>query len=497
MRNLKSADTPTANDIGLVGAGATASNASLPAAAASVPGADPTWSASVAAQIEREEYRVSPSDGGLQAPNRAHNLRTHFRAGGIEVSPRLPGEGDAAAPWQLTWRTKHWGRPSAPRDLTPQEVEPRLENDRVTYSYDGIDEWYENRKEGLEQGFTIHARPAGFGPLLVAGEFGGGLRPQLAAADGAPAQSPALHDRATAIDLLDENDARALRYGGLHVWDANGRDLPSHFALEGTEVAIVVEDAGATYPITIDPLMTSPAWTAESDQAGAVFGWSVATAGDVNGDGFSDVIVGAWGYSNGQSAEGRAYVYLGFANGPSLTPHWTAESNQAQALFGYSVAAAGDVNGDGFDDVIVGASRYDTGGVDGGRAYVYHGSASGLSPTANWTAESNQAGAEFATKVSTAGDVNGDGFADVIIGAPFFDGGQSNEGRVFVYHGSLSGLNPSPNWIVESDLVGVQFGAAVATAGDVNGDGFADVIIGGHLSKKLGRTLLSRRWWIP
>jgi hypothetical protein len=75
------------------------------------------------------------------------------------------------------------------------------------------------------------------------------------------------------------------------------------------------------------------------------------------------------------------------------------------------------VNGDGYADVIVGAPYYDNGETDEGRAYVYHGSSSGLSATANWTAESNQASAYFGYSVSTAGDVNGDGYADVIVGA--------------------------------------------------------------------------------
>src|SRR6266568_780792 len=89
----------------------------------------------------------------------------------------------------------------------------------------------------------------------------------------------------------------------------------------------------------------SSSWTAESNQASAELGLSVATAGDVNHDGFSDVIVGAPFYDNGQTDEGRAFVYLGSASGLATTPAWTAESDQASALFGFSVATAGDVNG--------------------------------------------------------------------------------------------------------------------------------------------------------
>jgi hypothetical protein len=231
----------------------------------------------------------------------------------------------------------------------------------------------------------------------------------------------------------------------------------------------------------IDAVPTGSPWKAESDQAFALLGRSVGTAGDVNGDGFDDVIMGADFYDNGQSEEGRAYVYHGSALGLSARADWTAESNQFGALFGYSVGTAGDVNGDGFDDVIVGALSYDNGQADEGGAFVYYGSATGLSGTANWTAEGNQAGAVFGSAVSAAGDVNGDGYGDVIVGAGNFDNGQTDEGRAFVYHGSASGLSTTPDWTAESDQVSAWFGISVGTARDVNGDGFDDVIVGAQL----------------
>jgi hypothetical protein len=173
------------------------------------------------------------------------------------------------------------------------------------------------------------------------------------------------------------------------------------------------------------------------------------------------------------------FVYHGSATGLSTTPSWTAESNQAGAQFGYSVSSAGDVNGDGFSDVIVGAPEFDSPEANEGRVFVYHGSATGLSTTPSWTAESNQAGARFGWSVSSAGDVNGDGFSDVIVGAPEFDSPELNEGRVFVYHGSATGLSTTPSWTAESNQAGARFGYSVSSAGDVNGDGFSDVIVGG------------------
>ena len=193
----------------------------------------------------------------------------------------------------------------------------------------------------------------------------------------------------------------------------------------------------------------------------------------MNGDGYSDFLIGSVLYSNGEFKEGRAYVHLGSASGLSLTPAWIGESNQVGAEFGMEVSTAGDVNGDGFSDIIVGAWRYDNGQTDEGRAFVYHGSASGLSVPISWTADGDQSTGQFGISVSSAGDVNGDGYSDVIIGANCYDNGQTDEGRAYVYLGSSAGLLASPSWIAESDQAFSFYGSRVSTAGDVNGDGWA------------------------
>ncbi|MBN2098473.1 MAG: FG-GAP repeat protein, partial [Dehalococcoidia bacterium] len=184
-------------------------------------------------------------------------------------------------------------------------------------------------------------------------------------------------------------------------------------------------------------------WTAESDQASAYFGRSVASAGDVNGDGYDDVIVGAYLFDNGQTDEGRAFVYHGSASGLSTSPDWTAESDMARSYFGYCVGTAGDVNGDGYDDVIISAPRYGASFYEG-RVYVYLGSAAGLGSSPSWTVDGTETLGEFGSSVGSAGDVNGDGYADVIVGAYLYDNGESNEGRAFVYCGSASGLSTTP-----------------------------------------------------
>ena len=85
----------------------------------------------------------------------------------------------------------------------------------------------------------------------------------------------------------------------------------------------------------------------------------MGTAGDVNGDGYADIVIGASNYANGQTAEGIVHIYHGSPSGPSVAPSWSRESNHAGAALGISVSTAGDVNGDGYADVIMGAYLHD------------------------------------------------------------------------------------------------------------------------------------------
>jgi hypothetical protein len=207
----------------------------------------------------------------------------------------------------------------------------------------------------------------------------------------------------------------------------------------------------------------------------------VGTAGDVNDDGHDDVIVGALFYDHGQTDEGMAFVYHGTAVGDGLSPSsdWSRDSNEEDAQFGYAVGTAGDVNGDGYLDVIVGASYWDNGENIEGGAWVYHGSVDGLSLTSGWHTELDEFGAQYGYSVATAGDVNGDGYADIVVGAPHWgEGDQVYEGSAWVYYGSADGLPTYSDWHDESNQAWATFGHAVATAGDVNGDGYADVLVG-------------------
>ena len=249
-----------------------------------------------------------------------------------------------------------------------------------------------------------------------------------------------------------------------------------------------------------------PVWSNSGGSNTEFFGWSVSSAGDVNADGYSDVIVGSPLYDNGQTDEGRVLVYYGSSAGLPTTPSWSYESNSAGANLGISVASAGDLNGDGYGDIIVGAHEISANLFShNGAAFVWYGSSAGLPNAAPaWAAYGGKNDAHFGSSVAGAGDVNGDGYADVVIGAPNDSLTQTGEGAAYAWYGSAGGLVAGPaNWSAHSNQAGAEMGNAVSGAGDVNGDGFSDVIVGAPLFDEsisgttyadAGRAFLYRGW---
>ena len=246
-------------------------------------------------------------------------------------------------------------------------------------------------------------------------------------------------------------------------------------------------DMGSVYGyqgIQMNDLGNTPFWSYESDKINANMGYSVASAGDVNGDGYSDFIVGAPGYESGGAEKGAVFVWYGGIG--SSFPSWSWPGPHAYSQYGYSVASAGDVNGDGYSDVIIGVPSATNEQDTEGMVHVWYGSSSGL-PTLvfnpSWMAESNLAGARFGTSVSSAGDVNGDGYSDIIVGAPNYTNGNTDEGAVFVWYGGPDGLGPSGNptnadWQYEGNMNNLMLGGSVSSAGDPKKTGYSGVISG-------------------
>ncbi len=241
------------------------------------------------------------------------------------------------------------------------------------------------------------------------------------------------------------------------------------------------------------------------DTAYAGSGMPVSSAGDINGDGFDDVILGS---PFDAFSSGSSYVVFGRASGFDASMNLSSLNGsdgfrldgEASDRSGVSVSGAGDVNGDGFDDVIVGASEADHNGDRSGSSYVVFGKASGFDASMNLSSLNGNNGFrldgvakdDFSGElVSGAGDVNGDGFDDVIVSATGADPNGDNSGSSYVVFGRASGfaaqmdlssLDGGNGFRLDGAVRGDGSGISVSGAGDVNGDGYNDVIIGAAVS---------------
>ncbi|MCB9762226.1 MAG: FG-GAP repeat protein [Alphaproteobacteria bacterium] len=223
----------------------------------------------------------------------------------------------------------------------------------------------------------------------------------------------------------------------------------------------------------------------DGEAAGDWAGRALAGVGDVNNDGVDDIMVGAFKESgHGMTEAGAAYLILGpITSGGSLgDADATLIGEGAGDWAGHQVAAAGDVNSDGYDDLLIGASHEGTNGVEAGAAYLVLGPVSGNMNLAAADAKfvGVAPGDLAGTSIANAGDVDGDGQVDLLIAAPGESSSFSRAGAVYLL------TNPMANSALSSAtsmFTGVaaddETGVSVAGGGDVDGDGFADVIIGG------------------
>ena len=279
---------------------------------------------------------------------------------------------------------------------------------------------------------------------------------------------------------------------------ASGAD-PGNNSSAGSSYVVFGSSSGLPNPLTLSSLNGSNGFRINGIAAGDGSGRSVSAAGDINGDGINDIIIGAtFAAPNDNSSAGSSYVVFGsdnvFNNTLELSSldgsnGFTINGVAANDQSGISVSAAGDVNGDGIDDVIIGAYGTDVGGSNTGSGVVVFGSDNGFSSSIDlsdingnngFTINGVDTGDRLGDSVSAAGDINGDGTDDVIIGAKLANSSYVVFGSDISLPSSLnlSNLNGQNGFMLNGVAANDQSGISVSTAGDLNGDGIDDLIIG-------------------
>jgi hypothetical protein len=433
------------------------------------PGAE--WWKEVRNRLAESEYEASwvagspTGPGGLQAPNRFQGFRTWFSEGGIRVVPRLERDGS----WFLAIATERFGRTNALGPTLPAEV--AFEGGRVVLRRGELVESWENGKGGLRMTLRFAAPPreADSGPIELTWRLSGDLRSRIG-------------DDERSVEWSPSSGGRALALSGIVARDGAGRSLPVRIegrVLPGSSgLTLVVDDRGSAGPIEIEGLLSGAAWSLDGEQDSMLLGASVFSAGDVDNDGYSDVIVGAPGYGPSLAGQGGAFVFRGSASGLSTTASWSRLGAAAGDNLGSAVATAGDVNNDGYADVVVGACAcIGRSPAGAGRAEIFLGGSGGLSATPFRTLDATTTDEAMGASVGTAGDVNGDGYSDVVVGSPDFSNGETGEGRVRLWHGGAS-MSTTPAWSFEANVPASRLGGSVGTAGDLNGDGYSDMVVG-------------------
>jgi len=447
-----------------------------PLARAEVPeGLSPTDWQSIRAAYEAGQHAFAPTETGWTARNPGQRWTTEFDGRGFLATP---DEGDWT--WGLELISYGTGEARIPVSGTPSVA---AEGQRLAYRWDDkLEEWWINDRRGLEHGYIVAERPSTGGasdaPLTFRLGTRGGLVPRI---------SPDARDL-----IFEDAEGRAmLNYAGLKVWDAEGRILASRFEEdEGATVRLVVDDDGAVYPVTVDPMAQQAYLKAGNTDANDQFGWSVAVSGDTVVVGAPREASSATGVTNGpggsadNSAEkaGAVYVFVRTGNHWSQQAYLKAGNTGADDQFGYSVAVSGDT-------VVVGApleSSSATGVTNGpggsadisaafaGAAYVFVRSGTDWSQQAYLKAGNTDAGDQFGTSVAVSGDT-------VVVGAIHEDSDQTgvangpggsgdnslyNSGAAYVF--ARSGSDWSQQAYLKAGNTGWAnwFGWSVAISGD-------------------------------
>ncbi len=416
-------------------AGDTASPAQNTASQSPTPSAkeDSLVQALLESRLEIEPVMGRSAEGNrvrFHATN-PQGLSAQFTDVGTRLTSTLPEK-----TWQAQVRVTGLGRGDTVSTL-PKEAPPLAQGKRVEYARGTLTEWYENKPEGLEHGMTLHERPEG-NPTAKADER---VRVDLTV------EGLSVQPKDDGLVLADQTQ-NVMSYHGLKVWDAQGRNLQASLAPSSHGMSIWVADAGAQYPITIDPLFTSlearlSRSELECGKPQDFFGHSVAIQGDL-------ALVGCPGDDNLLGVDaGGAYVFQRTGSTWALLAKLKANDGKAGDRFGGSVAF-----GTGF--LLVGSRLADLPGkVDAGAVYMFVPSANGWVQSAKLVARDSAAGAWFGESLSIDGTL-------AIIGAPNADG---LRGSAYVFQRSRNTCVQRALLKASDAQVGDGFGESVAISG--------------------------------
>jgi len=437
---------------------------------------------SLRAAIEKATYQIEPERKARTvttyvASSRAQGMRFSFTSSGVLVCGASSGE-----PWNLGMSLKSWGYGNEARSVRPARL--AVSGDRIEYRRGPLTEWYSNSRAGLEQGFTVRARPAAGrrnGTLRLGLTLSGDLVPLLAGEGGS-------------LLLVRAGGNRVLRFAGLTAFDATGRSLPSRMELRERELALLVDDTAALYPVTVDPLLTRETKLTASDPAiFARFGWSVALDRDTavvgsifnaayvfarsggtwtlqqkltasDGIGFElfgsavavnhDTIVVGSVFSGDLSSpySGAAYVFVRsggvWAERQKLTPN----DPMTWGRFGYSVAINGDT-------ILIGTPGASDAGSTSGAAYLFARTAGVWALHQKLTASDAAAGNEFGDSVALTSDT-------AVVGSPLSGDAGFASGAAYVFVRNGTAWNQQQKLTASDPAPLDAFGYSVAVTGD-------------------------------